>query len=155
MRKPLFCLALVCLLLATVGAALAQSRSNLGGTWEWQEFPRKNREQVGMFLNVQQTGNRLSGTYSYGVWINGQTQSEDGNQTPFVGTVQGNVASIKFDPDNTYPLYEEKVRYKEPARGKVPSRARLKRVGERLEWTLTEGPRIFNLPVQFTMRRAR
>jgi hypothetical protein len=155
LRKPLLFVTFACLLLATVSVALAQPRSGLGGRWNWQENPRKNREQVGMFLHVEQTGSRVRGTYTYGVWMNGQPQSEDGNQTPFVGTVKGDVAVIKFDPENIHPLYERNVKYKEPANGKAPSTARLQRIGQTLEWTLTAGPRLFHLPVQFTLRRVK
>jgi len=155
LRQPLLFVMLLCLLLAPVGVALAQPRSNFGGGWEWQEPPRKNREQAGMFLDVKQMGSRVRGTYSYGVSINGEPQSEDGNQTPFVGTVKGNVAVIKFDPENIHPLYERNVMYKAPANGKAPSTATLQRRGQTLEWKLTAGPRLFNLPVQFTLRRVK
>jgi len=153
LRQPFLFVTLLCLVLATVGVVLAQPHSSFGGIWEWQEPPRRNREQAGMFLEVKQTGSRVRGTYSHSVSVNGASQSEDGNQTPFVGTVKGDVAVIKFDPENIRPLYERNVKYKAPANGKVPSTATLKRRGQTLEWTLTAGPRLSDLPVQFTLRR--
>ena len=87
----------------------------------------------------------MTGTYSVTDFVGKEPQIEDGNQTPFTGTVKDGVASIKFDPDATVPGYEENVKYKEPAGGKA-STATLTLSGGKLEWKLTGGASPFDIP---------
>ncbi|MBA2339988.1 MAG: hypothetical protein H0V88_06310 [Pyrinomonadaceae bacterium] len=132
-------------------------RARISGRWQWAEAARRDQQQNGFSLNIIQQGNRVRGVYSLLTWLNGEPQVEDGNQTPFIGTVKGNVITITFDPDDIYPGYEQNVRYKNPANGRRPSTATLIVTGGKLHLTLTNGkwPEGARLPRQFIMRRTK
>ncbi len=146
----------LCLLFTISTLAFSQTSARINGWWQWQEQARRDREQNGFSLDIIQQGKRVHGVYSLLTWMNGEPQIEDGNQTPFIGTVKGNVITIKFDPDNIHPGYEQNVRYKNPANGR-PSTATLVMTGGKLQLALTSGkwPENARLPRQFTLRRTR
>ena len=76
-------------------ASAKKPRPPFSGAWMWKGPASKDREQIGLFLDLVQKGNRITGTYSVGLWINGESQAEDGNQTPLEGTVKGDVATLR------------------------------------------------------------
>ena len=137
--------------------AFSQTRAKIGGRWQWAETARKDHLQNGFWVNIVLQENRVRGVYSLLTWLNGELQIEDGNQTPFIGTVKGNVITITFDPDNIHPGYEQNVRYKNPTNGGRPSTAMLVMTNGKLQLALTSGkwPEESHLPRQFIMRRTK
>lgn len=111
---------------------------NLAGFWESEFFNKKGESYTQLTMNIKQTGDTVTGTYSVTDYIGDQPQVEDGNQTPFTGTIKDSTAEIKFDTNATVPGYEENVKYKEPTDGK-PSTATLTFDGGKLKWKLTGG----------------
>jgi len=111
---------------------------NLDGNWESEFFNKKGENYTQMTLFIKQTGDTINGTYSVNDYVGGEWQGEDGNQTPFTGTMKDGKFEIKFDTNATVPGYEENVKYKDPTEGK-PSTATLTLNGGKLTWKLTGG----------------
>lgn len=110
----------------------------LDGKWESEFFNKKGENYTQLTLFIKQSGDIINGTYSVDDFVGGEWQGEDGNQTPFTGTVKDGTATIKFDINATFPGYEENVKYKEPTDGK-PSTATLTMNGDKLQWKLASG----------------
>lgn len=111
---------------------------NLNGKWESEFFNKKGENYTQFTIFIKQSGDTINGTYSVDDYVGGEWQGEDGNQTPFTGTLKDNVAEMKFDATATIPGYEENVKYKDPTSGK-PSTATLTIDGGRMKWKLTGG----------------
>lgn len=140
---------------ATPVAEQTASKTNFAGNWDSERFNVKGKQYTQLSLFIKQSGENISGTYSVVDYIGGDPQIEDGNQTPFTGTVKGNVATIKFDPDATVPGYEENVKYKEPADGKAPSTATLTFADNKLQWKLASGASPFEIPNDIVLNKAK
>lgn len=123
----------------------------LGGNWDSDKLNIKGEEHTEFSLFITQVGDKIEGTYSVISFVAGEPQIEDGNQTPFVGTVKNGVAEIKFDPENVVPGYEENVMYVEPPNGK-PATATLTMSGDNLTWKTTNGE-ISGLPKEVKLNR--
>lgn len=108
---------------------------SFGGDWDSEKYNVKGKNYTQLSLRIKQTGENVSGTYSVVDYVGDEPQVEDGNQTPFVGTIKDGVATIKFDQNATVPGYEENVKYAEPETGK-PSTATLTQSGESLQWKM-------------------
>lgn len=143
----------VALLLLLAVAAHPQSSETAAGRWSWKEVARKNKPQTQFSIVIARAGNVVSGTYSVDEFINGKWQGEDGNQTPFAGTIKGNTLLIKFDTAATVAGYEENVTYHAPPRGRRASTATLTLKGNALLWRFTGGPRIDGVPNALTLKR--
>ena len=128
--------------------------ANLAGNWESEFFNKKGESYTQLTLNIKQTGETVSGTYSVTDYVGDQPQVEDGNQTPFTGTVAGGVATIKFDTNATVPGYEENVKYKEPTDGK-PSTTTLTMDGGKLKWKLTGGDSPMEIPKEIVLNKVK
>jgi hypothetical protein len=137
------------LLLAFAAAGTAQTRQR----WSWKEAAVKNKPQTQFSLSIQRRGNRIWGVYSVDRFINGEWQGEDGNQTPFVGTVKNGLMRIEFDPSATVPGYQQNVKYTKPRDGRTPTIATLKPEGKALIWTLIEGQEIEGLAKRIKLTR--
>lgn len=146
------CLAIAVSLCATV-STYPQSLRSVGGRWIWKEPARKNKSQVQFTLTVHRKGNVVSGVYSVDEFINGRWQGEDGNQTPFHGSVKDDTIQIEFDPLATVPGYQENVVYAAPSDGRKASTAVLTLRGQTLLWRLSGTPGIDGVPTQFSLRR--
>ena len=135
-------------------AATPAAKANFGGNWDSEQFNKQGNKYTQLSLFIKQTGENISGTYSVVDYVGKDPQIEDGNQTPFVGTVKDNVATIKFDPDATVPGYEENVKYKEPENGK-PSTATLTLSDGKLQWNLTGGTSPMDIPKEIVLNKAK
>ncbi len=127
---------------------------NLAGFWESEFFNKKGENYTQMTLNIKQTGDTVTGTYSVTDYVGDQPQVEDGNQTPFTGTIKNGAAEIKFDTNATVPGYEENVKYKDPTDGK-PSTATLTMDGGKLKWKLTGGASPMEIPKDISLTKAK
>lgn len=127
---------------------------NLAGNWKSEFFNKKGEAYTQLTLNIEQTGETVSGIYSVDDYIGDQWQGEDGNKTPFTGTVKDGVATIKFDINATVPGYEENVKYKEPTDGK-PSTATLTMNSNKLNWKLASGESPMEVPKEITLNKAK
>jgi hypothetical protein len=130
------------------------STTNFSGNWDSEHFNKEGNKYTQLSLMIKQKGETINGTYSIVDYIGKEPQVEDGNQTPFTGTVKDNVATIKFDPDATVPGYEENVKYKEPASGK-PATATLTFSDNKLQWKLTSGQSPFDIPKDIVLSKAK
>ncbi len=153
LRCTLFMLLLGTVFLAIPSTTRAQETGSVSGHWSWKEVRRRNKPQRQFTLTIQQTANKLSGTYSVDEFINGKWQGEDGNQTPFAGRVKGGVIEIEFDPMATVPGYQENVVYAIPSDGRKPSIASVNLKGNLLIWTHLRGAAIEGIPPKITLRR--
>lgn len=124
----------------------------LGGNWDSDKLNIKGEEHTEFSLFITQVGDKIEGTYSVINFVAGEPQIEDGNQTPFVGTVKNGVAEIKFDPENTVPGYEENVMYVEPINGK-PATATITMSGDSLTWKTTSGAVSGNVPKEIKLSK--
>ena len=88
-------------------------------------------------------------------FVNRKWQGEDGNQTPFVGHIDGSDVKIEFDSLATQPGYEKNVSYAPPSDGRKPSMAIITRTGSNLRWRLVRGPGIEGVPTNVVLRRER
>ncbi len=88
-------------------------------------------------------------------FINGKWQGEDGNQTPFIGSLNGSEMQIEFDPLATEPGYEQNVSYVAPSDGRKPSVAIVRRSSSNLRWRLARGPGIAGVPANVVLSRKR
>ncbi len=127
--------------------------AKFGGNWDSEKLNPKGEEHTEFSLFITQVGDKIEGTYSVINFVAGEPQIEDGNQTPFVGTVKGNTAEIKFDPENTVPGYEEKVIYVDPPNGKKPATATITISGEKLTWKTTSGAISGDVPKEIKLKR--
>ena len=127
---------------------------NVDGRWESEFFNKKGEAYTQLTLNIKQTGETVSGTYSVIDYIGDEAQVEDGNQTPFTGTIKDGVAEIKFDTNATVAGYEENVKYKEPTSGK-PSTATLTMDGGKLKWKLASGESPTENVKEITLNKAK
>lgn len=123
--------------------------------WTWKEKAVRNKTQRQFTLSFERRGAKVSGTYSVDEFINGKWQGEDGNQTPFAGTLKDGVITVEFDPQATVAGYEQNVKYKAPADGRTPSKATIKIQGNILTWTILEGEKIAELPDTLKLTRSR
>lgn len=127
--------------------------AKFGGNWDSDKLNAKGEEHTEFSLLITQVGDKIEGSYSVTHFIADEPETEDGNQTPFVGTVKNNVAEIKFDPENTVPGYEEKVMYVEPPDGKKPSTATITISGNALTWKTTSGAINGDVPKDIKLTR--
>lgn len=127
---------------------------NVAGNWDSEFFNKKGESYTQLTLNIKQTGETVSGIYSVTDYVGDQPQVEDGNQTPFTGTVKDGVITIKFDINATVPGYEENVKYKEPASGKT-STATLTMSGDKLTWKLAGGESPTEVPKDVSLIKAK
>ena len=131
----------------------AAAKVDFSGNWDSEQYDKKGNEHTELSLFIEQKGETISGTYSVVGFVGKEPQVEDGNQTPFVGTIKDGVASIKFDADATVAGYEENVKYKEPANGK-PSTATLTISGDKLQWKMSGGDDSKGLPKEISLGKA-
>lgn len=141
--------------LCSAVAVCPKSLPSINGRWVWKEAARKNKPQVQFTLTIHRKGDVVRGVYSIDEFINGRWQGEDGNQTPFRGSVKGNTIQIEFDPLATVPGYQENVTYSAPSDGRRPSTAILTLNGQTLLWRLNREPGIEGVPAQFALRHER
>lgn len=127
---------------------------NLNGKWESEFFNKKGENYTQMSFFIKQTGDTINGTYSVDDYVGGEWQGEDGNQTPFTGTMKDGGAEIKFDVNATVPGYEENVKYKEPTSGK-PSTATLTMDGGKMKWKLTGGESPLEGPKEIVLTKVK
>jgi hypothetical protein len=142
-------------ILCAVTSAPQKSGSNVTGQWVWKQIARTNKSQIQFRIVIRHEGNTLRGIYSVDQFVNGKWQGEDGNQTPFVGHVDGSDVKIEFDPLATQPGYEKNVSYAAPVDGRKPSMAIITRSGSNLRWRLIRGPGIEGVPTNLVLRRER
>lgn len=126
--------------------------AKFGGNWDSDRLNVKGEEHTEFSLFITQVGDKIEGSYSVIDFVAGEPQIEDGNQTPFVGTVKNGVAEIKFDPENVVPGYEENVMYVEPPNGK-PATATLTMSGNSLTWKTTGGAVSGNVPKEIKLTK--
>jgi hypothetical protein len=131
----------------------AAAKVDFSGYWDSGQYDKKGNEYTQLSLSIKQNGETVSGTYSVIDFVGKEPQIEDGNQTPFTGTIKDGVASIKFDTAATVAGYEENVKYKEPADGK-PSTATLTLSGDKLQWKMTGGDTSTGLPKESSLGKA-
>lgn len=124
----------------------------LDGNWESEFFNKKGENYTQMTLYIEQKGDTINGTYSVVDYVGDEAQIEDGNQTPFTGTLKDNVADIKFDTNATVPAYEENVKYKEPTDGK-PSTATLTMDGGKIKWKHAGGETVAQTPKEIVLTK--
>lgn len=129
------------------------SAVKFGGIWDSDRLNLKGEEHTEFSLSISQAGDKIEGTYSVIDFVAGEPQIEDGNQTPFVGTIKNGAAEIKFDPENVVPGYEENVMYVEPPNGKKPATATLTMSGNSLTWKTTSGAVSGNLPKEIKLTK--
>lgn len=127
--------------------------AKFGGNWDSDKLNASGEEHTEFSLFITQVGDKIEGTYSVINYVAGEPQIEDGNQTPFVGTVKGGAAEIKFDPENTVPGYEQNVMYVEPPDGKKPATANITISGNSLTWKTTSGAINGNVPKEIKLTR--
>lgn len=127
---------------------------NLDGNWESDFFNKKGENYTQLTLFIKQTGDTINGTYSVNDYVGGEWQGEDGNQTPFTGTMKDGKFEIKFDVNAAVPGYEENVKYKEPTEGK-PSTATLTMEGGKMKWKLTSGESPMESPKEITLTKVK
>ncbi|CAN5241674.1 hypothetical protein BH10ACI1_BH10ACI1_13810 [soil metagenome] len=130
------------------------TKVDFAGNWDSEFFNKKGETHTQLTLNIKQTGETVTGTYSVTDYIGDEPQVEDGNQTPFTGTVKDGVATIKFDVNATVPGYEENVKYKEPTDGK-PSTATLTINSGKMQWKLTGGDSPMEIPKEITLSKGK
>ena len=156
MSRFVRCLVLLTLLASTsVLPAQSKKASRVGGTWKWVGKRNKQKEHTEFTLNIVQKGSSLTGTYSVDYFIDGEWQGEDGNQTPFRGSMRGAVGVIEFDREATVPGYTESVKYERPKDRAKIGFAAVKLANGRLHWTHSRGPAIEDVPRKAVLSRAR
>lgn len=143
------------MILCAVSSVPQKSGANVSGRWVWKQIARKNKSQIQFRIVIRREGNILRGIYSVDEFINGKWQGEDGNQTPFVGHMNGSDVKIEFDPLATQPGYEKNVSYAAPTNGRKPSMATISRSGSNLRWRLVRGPGIEGVPANVILRQER
>ncbi|HLA11041.1 MAG TPA: hypothetical protein VJ023_10655, partial [Pyrinomonadaceae bacterium] len=99
----------VVVILCTVTSAPQKGGTNVTGQWVWKQFARTKKSQIQFRLVIRRERNIVRGIYSVDEFVNGKWQGEDGNQTPFVGNIDGSDVKIEFDPLATQPGYERDV----------------------------------------------
>lgn len=148
-------LAFIAILLLCVGLSAGQGKkpTSFAGHWTWKSQKNKQKEHVQFSLNVVQKGKNVTGTYSVDHFIDGQWQGEDGNQTPFRGTLRSNTATVEFNIDAAVAGYEQNVKYVVPSARKDISFATLKLAKGRLVWTHKSGRRVEGILRTVTLKR--
>ena len=139
--------------LCTTASAQQRSGKNITGHWVWKQIARTNKSQIQFRIVIRHEGSTFRGIYSVDEFVNGKWQGEDGNQTPFLGHMDGSDMEIKFDPLATQPGYEKNVSYIAPLDGRRPSMAIITRSGSKLRWRLVFGPSIEGVPTNLLLRR--
>ena len=141
---------------APTAAKTVSATTSFAGDWDSEKYNVKGNAYTQLSMRIKQTGENLSGTYSVVDYIGKEAQVEDGNQTPFIGTVKDGIASIKFDANATVPGYEENVKYKESEEGK-PSTATLTIAGDGLQWKLekSSGDAPFEMPQTIKLNKSK
>lgn len=153
-------LSLFALLLLTANFSspvAAQTKTGLGGNWEWTSRQDKQHQQTAFFLSIKQRGDRVSGTIGFALLVDGENDGSGSSQTPFIGTVKGDTVTIEFDPEDVSGDDAVNIRYKRP-KGRAPSVATLRLNNGKLEWTLVKGKLSDSpdeIPRQLTMRRTK
>ncbi len=142
-------------MLLLAGSVQPQSIGAVSSRWVWKEIAGRDKPQTQFSIMIRREGNVASGVYSVDEFINGKWQGEDGNQTAFLGRINGKTLHIKFDPRATVPGYEENVNYRAPFDGRQPSIAVLNLRGSTLLWRLASGARIEGVPDRLTLHRER
>jgi hypothetical protein len=130
------------------------SKINFTGNWDSEEFNKEGNKYTQLSIRIMQNGENVTGTYGVADFVGKEAQIEDGNQTPFTGTIKDNVATIKFDTQATVAGYEQNVEYKEPVNGK-PSTATLTFSGNKVQWKLTSGQSPFEIPKDIVLNKAK
>lgn len=141
------------IILCAVTGAPQKAGSDVTGTWVWKQMARKNKTQIQFRIVIRDRGKGLRGIYSVDEFVNGEWQGEDGNQTPFIGHIDGSEVKIEFDPLATQPGYEKNVSYVAPSDGRKSSLAIITRSGSDLRWRLVRGPGIAGVPANVVLRR--
>lgn len=126
------------------------------GFWETAKLNTGGGGWTQIWLEIEQKGDQISGIYSVGYSIGDEPQEgDDGNQNPFIGTVKGNTATIKFDPENISPGYLENVKYQDPADGKSPASATFTMSGESLIVNVTEREIVEGLRAKIAFKKTK
>ncbi len=129
-------------------------KANLNGKWESEFFNKKGESYTQFTMFIKQDGETINGTYSVDDFVGGEWQGEDGNQTPFTGTLKDKTAEIKFDVNATVAGYEENVKYKEPTGGK-PSTATLTLDGGKIKWKHANGEAVAETPKEIVLTKVK
>jgi formylglycine-generating enzyme required for sulfatase activity len=129
---------------------------NFSGCWETEKLNAGGGGWTQIWLEIKQKDDQISGVYSVGYFIGDEPQEgDDGNQNPFIGTVKGNTATIKFDPENFSPGYLENVKYQDPADGKSPASATFTMSGESLIVNVTEREIVEGLRAKIAFKKTK
>ncbi len=141
------------LVLALVLPVSAQK--GVGGMWNWEGKPDKNKAQNTVWMDIKQVGNKVRGVLSVSFYDPNEEDGSDAPIVPFSGTVNGEVITIEFDAEDISPLdgsaYPKYVRRK----GGAPNTATLRLNGGKLEFTQTKGSIGTGYPRKFVMSRAK
>lgn len=140
---------------AAANSEKTSEKVDFAGFWDSEKLNVKGNKWTQVSLNIKQNGDKISGIYSVVDYIGDEPQVEDGNQNPFIGTIKDGTATIKFDPENVQPGYEENVEYKEPADGKAPATATLTMSGKDLQVNVTSGEFAERVPKKITFKKTK
>src|SRR4051794_5561239 len=88
--------------LASAFAMPAFAQSSLKGNWGWTSKMDKQKRQTYFSIDIKPKNGKVAGTYFFNELENGDTES-DGAVAGYIGTVQGNVIMIEFDPNAGEP----------------------------------------------------
>ena len=134
----------------------AQELRNGETFWNWQTKPDKDDFQLNFRLALKIKGKKVSGAFVFSNLADGEWDGADRNVMPFIGKISGNVIVIEFDSEDVR-IFEE---YDSPfdakcqkTKGTRVSRATIKVTKGKLEFVLTKGKFIFDLPRKIVMRR--
>ncbi len=134
----------------------AQDFKNGTFFWNWTTKPKQDNFQLNFQLSLKVKGKNASGALVFSNLIGGEWDETDRNLTPFTGKISGTTILIEFDAKDTrnYEEYDSPfdAAYRKPKRNSA-SRATLKITKDRLEFVLTNGKSLFDLPGKIIMRR--
>jgi hypothetical protein len=128
---------------------------DFSGCWDSEKLNVGGGIYTQIRLNIKQKGDQINGIYSVGFFIGDVIQSEDENQNPFIGSVNGSTATIKFDPKNFLPGYGKNVKYQDPENDKSPASATFTMSGESLVVNVTERGLAEGLRAKITFKKSR
>ena len=163
-RLPIFTLLVILVLFtesaATLSVALPRQAqpprtAGMAGWWEWKGAWNRRHARRTFYVRLTRDGDSVQGTYSVIDWLGDTPLVEDGNQTPFRGSVRKNTATIEFDPTAVYPGYKDNVSYSPPSDGRQPSRATLTLGRGSLVWRVTSVTAIEGVPRRMKMYPSR